>query len=108
MSKVELFQASPTTQEAALGSSSIEIHCFADKELKVTWYKLNGAIKGHTVKPTINSAENTHTLRILEVEEENYGTYVCQQTRDDQPYIYYYSKTVITRTGNKMEWFYHI
>ena len=108
MSKVELFQASPTTQEAALGSSSIEIHCLADKELKVTWYKLNGVFKGYNVKATTISAENTHTLRILGVEEENYGTYVCQQTRDDQPYIYYYSKAVITQTGNKMLWFYHI
>ena len=108
MLKVEVFQASPITQEAALGSSSIEIHCFADKELKVTWYKLNGVLKGCTVKTTTNSAENTHTLRILGVEEENYGTYVCQQTRDDQTYIYYYSKAVITRTGNKMQWFHHI
>jgi len=93
--KVEKFRTSPSSQEASL-NGSVHIDCRADNGSEVTWFKLNG-----TLSDNVERLHNgmVHTLRVRMVNEGNYGTYVCQHWKSDEPYTYYYSKAEIRKTG---------
>jgi len=79
--------------------STVYIECLSEMST-VQWYKEDGTMKENVnYRPPLNFHEY-HTLVITNVQEDNYGTYVCEyQDHTHSRFMYFRSKSMLDREG---------